>query len=153
MPDRSMRWSAFSGRSARPAGAGGRKIAPKSRRCCSASSAASATSAPCCWSWAYSAGCWSTWSSIDRPSGLPQRREDVMLDANFVRENLEAVKENCRNRNVTVDLDRVAALIDQRRQLAHQKSLNEQQANQIQRQVPQTQDPTIRQGLIGQGRA
>ncbi|SRR6266498_4191966 len=40
-----------------------------------------------------------------------------MLDAAFVRDNLEAVKENCRNRNVKVDVAGVAAAYDRRRQL------------------------------------
>src|SRR5215813_915173 len=75
-----------------------------------------------------------------------------MLDATFVRENLDAVKENCRNRNVKVDIDRIAALIDQRRQLIHQKQLDEQQANQNKKQVPQEQDPAKRQALIERGR-
>src|SRR2546421_7040052 len=76
-----------------------------------------------------------------------------MLDAAFVRDNLEAVKANCRNRNVKADVDRVAALVDQRRQIIHQKQLDEQQANQIQKQVPQEKDLAKKQALIAQGRA
>ncbi|MBI1917529.1 MAG: serine--tRNA ligase [Planctomycetes bacterium] len=76
-----------------------------------------------------------------------------MLDAAFVREHLEEVKANCRNRNVKAEVDRVAALVDQRRQLIHQKQLDEQQANQIQKQVPQEKDPAKKQELIGKGRA
>src|SRR5262245_6485135 len=75
-----------------------------------------------------------------------------MLDAAFVREHLEEVKINCRNRNVSADVDRVAALVDQRRQIIQQKQLNEQQANQIQKQVPQEKDPAKKQALIAQGR-
>src|SRR6266852_5310410 len=76
-----------------------------------------------------------------------------MLDAAFIREHLDEVKENCRNRNVKADVDRVAALVDQRRQIIHQKQLDEQQANQVQKQVPQEKDPAKKQALIGQGRA
>ena len=32
-----------------------------------------------------------------------------MLDAAFIRDNLDAVKANCRNRNVKADVDRVVA--------------------------------------------
>ncbi len=38
-----------------------------------------------------------------------------MLDIKFIRENLEAVRENCANRNVDVDLDRLVALDEERR--------------------------------------
>lgn len=38
-----------------------------------------------------------------------------MLDLKFIRENLDAVRANCANRNISVDLDRLAALDDQRR--------------------------------------
>ena len=43
-----------------------------------------------------------------------------MLDAAFVRQHLEEVKANCRNRNVKVDVDGVAAAYDRRRQLIQQ---------------------------------
>ena len=32
-----------------------------------------------------------------------------MLDVHFIRENLEAVKANCKNRNVNADIDQVIA--------------------------------------------
>jgi seryl-tRNA synthetase len=38
-----------------------------------------------------------------------------MLDIKFIRDNIDGVKENCRNRNVTVDLDHLIALDDERR--------------------------------------
>jgi len=34
-----------------------------------------------------------------------QPRHPAMLDLHFVRENLDAVMENCRRRNVTVDFE------------------------------------------------
>ena len=47
-----------------------------------------------------------------------------MLDLRFIQENLEAVRENCRNRNLDVDLDRLSELVEKRRSLiAEQQSL------------------------------
>ena len=40
-----------------------------------------------------------------------------MLDVAFIRDHLDAVKANCKNRNVSADVDRVVALDDQRKQL------------------------------------
>ena len=43
-----------------------------------------------------------------------------MLDAQFIRENLEAVKANLKNRNVKADVDRVVQLDDERKRLEQQ---------------------------------
>lgn len=40
-----------------------------------------------------------------------------MLDIKFIRENLKLIKENCKNRHVTVDLDSLIVLDEQRRAL------------------------------------
>ena len=40
-----------------------------------------------------------------------------MLDIKFIRENVALVKENCKNRNVFVDIDRLLALDEERRSL------------------------------------
>ncbi|MBQ5384392.1 MAG: hypothetical protein IIU46_08070, partial [Treponema sp.] len=37
-----------------------------------------------------------------------------MLDNRFIKENLQAVKENIKNRNMTADADLVVSLYDQR---------------------------------------
>jgi seryl-tRNA synthetase len=54
-----------------------------------------------------------------------------MLDAAFVRANLDAVKANCRNRNVTADVDRVVALDDERKRLVQQAQVLQQKANEL----------------------
>ena len=54
-----------------------------------------------------------------------------MLDAPFIRENLDAVKRNCDNRNVNADVDRVVQLDDQRKRLAQELQLIQQQQNAI----------------------
>lgn len=38
-----------------------------------------------------------------------------MLDAAFIRANLEAVKSNCKNRNLVADVDKVVAIDDERK--------------------------------------
>ena len=40
-----------------------------------------------------------------------------MLDPQYIRDNLDAVKANCKDRNVTADVDRVVALDDERKRL------------------------------------
>ena len=40
-----------------------------------------------------------------------------MLDPQYIRENLDAVKANCKNRNVTADVDRVVQFDDERKRL------------------------------------
>ncbi len=75
-----------------------------------------------------------------------------MLDAAFIRENLDAVKRNCDNRNVKADVDRVVALDDERKRLVQQAQEVQQRANQLQKQVGPEKDPARKQELIAEGR-
>jgi len=63
-----------------------------------------------------------------------------MLDAQFIRENLEAVKTNCRNRNVKADVDRVVRLDDERKHRLQQLQLEQQRLNEISKLVPKEKD-------------
>jgi seryl-tRNA synthetase len=54
-----------------------------------------------------------------------------MLDAAYIREHLDAVKTNCRNRNVKADVDRVVQLDDDRKRLIQQTQQIQQRQNQI----------------------
>src|SRR5215469_9753055 len=76
-----------------------------------------------------------------------------MLDAAFIRDNLDAVKENCRNRNVKADVDRVVQLDDRRKQLVQQKQTLEQRANEVSKLIPKEKDPAKKQELIAEGKA
>ena len=40
-----------------------------------------------------------------------------MLDRQYIRDNLDAVNTNCKNRNVTADVDQVVALDDERKRI------------------------------------
>lgn len=75
-----------------------------------------------------------------------------MLDAQFIRENLEAVKTNCRNRNVAAEADRVVQLDDQRKQLVHAAQLVQQRQNEISKSIPKEKDKDKKQTLIDEGR-
>lgn len=76
-----------------------------------------------------------------------------MLDRKFVVEHADQVKENCRQRGVTVDVDRFVALEQERR--AKQADLDElnRQANQVAKSIGQTKDPQEREDRKAQGRA
>jgi seryl-tRNA synthetase len=76
-----------------------------------------------------------------------------MLDATFVHDNLDAVKENCRNRNVKVDLDSFNAAHDRRRQFLQQTQTLQQRANEVSKLIPKEKDATRRQELIAEGKS
>jgi len=75
-----------------------------------------------------------------------------MLDPQFIRDNLDAVKANCKNRNVTADVDRVVALDDQRKQVVHAMQLVQQRQNEISKSIPKEKDKEKKQALIDEGR-
>src|ERR1700677_4101986 len=75
-----------------------------------------------------------------------------MLDAQFTRENLEAVKLNCKNRNVQVDLDPIVKLDDDRRRLLQETQVLQQRQNEIAKLIPKEKDKDKKQALIQKGR-
>jgi seryl-tRNA synthetase len=75
-----------------------------------------------------------------------------MLDAAFIRDNLAAVKANCVNRKVTVDVDRVVALDDERKRLAQQTQHVQQRQNELSKLIPKEKDPARKQELIAEGK-
>ena len=76
-----------------------------------------------------------------------------MLDVAFIRENLDAVKANCVNRNVTVDVDKIVALDDRRKQLVHETQVVQQRQNELSKSIPKEKDPAKKQALVAEGRA
>jgi seryl-tRNA synthetase len=75
-----------------------------------------------------------------------------MLDAAFIRDHLEAVKANCRNRNVPADVDRVVHLDDERKRLISEAQVLQQRANEVPKLIPKEKDPTKKQELIAEGK-
>ena len=75
-----------------------------------------------------------------------------MLDAQFIRDNLAAVKANCINRNVKADVDRVVHLDDERKRFAQETQMLQQRANEVQKLMPKEKDAAKKQSLIQEGR-
>lgn len=75
-----------------------------------------------------------------------------MLDAAFIRENLDAVKTNCRNRAVKADVDRVVQIDDERKRLVQQAQVIQQRQNEVSKLIPKEKDPARKQELIAEGK-
>src|SRR6516164_827829 len=75
-----------------------------------------------------------------------------MLDAHYIREHLDAVKANCRNRNVKADPDRVVQLDDERKRLIQETQTLQQRANEVAKITGKEKDPAKKQALIQEGR-
>jgi seryl-tRNA synthetase len=71
-----------------------------------------------------------------------------MLDLRFVRENAEAVAENCKNRSVEADVDLVVGLADRRSELTQELDELRQRQNQLAKMVGGERDPEARENLI-----
>src|SRR5207302_7981118 len=76
----------------------------------------------------------------------------AMLDVHFIRENLDAVKANCRNRNVKADPDRVVQLDNERRGYEQQLQELQREANEIAKSIPKEKDSARKQQLIAKGK-
>lgn len=70
-----------------------------------------------------------------------------MLDITFVRDNLDAVKANCRHRNVTVDVDSVVRWDDDRKRIQREFDETKAKQNDISKQFPQAKTPEAKQAL------
>src|SRR5216683_5436917 len=75
-----------------------------------------------------------------------------MLDAHFIRENLDAVKSNCLNRNVKADVDQVVKLNDERKRVLQELQTIQQRKNEIDKLIPKEKDAAKKQTLIQEGR-
>jgi seryl-tRNA synthetase len=76
-----------------------------------------------------------------------------MLDAAFIRDNLDAVKKNCADRLVKADVDAVVRLDDERRRLQREKDGLQAQQNQLSNQVKGEKDKAKKDALIAQSKA
>jgi seryl-tRNA synthetase len=75
-----------------------------------------------------------------------------MLDAAFIRDNLDAVKTNCRNRNVKTDVDRVVQIDDERKRQVQQTQVIQQRQNEVSKLIPKEKDAARKQELIAEGK-
>ncbi len=75
-----------------------------------------------------------------------------MLDAYFIRENLDAVKANCAHRTVKADVDRVVALDDERKRLVQETQVQQQRGNEVSKLIPKEKDAAKKQEFIAEGK-
>ncbi|HEV3445897.1 MAG TPA: serine--tRNA ligase, partial [Gemmataceae bacterium] len=64
-----------------------------------------------------------------------------MLDAQFIREHVNEVKINCRNRHVQADVDGVVRLDEERRRVLQETQTLQQRQNELKKLTPQEKDP------------
>ena len=75
-----------------------------------------------------------------------------MLDLQYICDNLEPVAENCRNRGVEVDLDRIVALRGRRSELITSGDELRREQKATSSQIPTAQSDEAKQALIARGR-
>ncbi len=75
-----------------------------------------------------------------------------MLDYRFIKENLEAVKETIKNRNMTSDADKVVELFDRRTALVTKQQELQQKRNENARAMKQKLDDEKRAALVEAGK-
>jgi seryl-tRNA synthetase len=74
-----------------------------------------------------------------------------MLDAGFIRDNLDAVKRNCINRNLdTVAVERAVRFDDERKRLVQLRSETAAKQNELSKKFPQAKTPEEKQALKDQ---
>ena len=76
-----------------------------------------------------------------------------MLDLKYIRDNLEAVRENTRRRNSNADPDRVVALYDERNRLLATSEALRARRNANAQAMKGRLGPEERQGLIAEGKS
>ncbi len=75
-----------------------------------------------------------------------------MLDPQFIVDNLDAVKANCRHRNVRADVDRVPALVGEKKRLVREIQALQQRQNEQQKATGKEKDPERKKVMIDEGR-
>ena len=76
-----------------------------------------------------------------------------MLDVGYIRDHLEVVKTNCKNRLAPhAEVDRVLQLDDHRKALLSRQQTLQAQANQVAKSAGPEKDPTKKQDLIAEGK-
>src|SRR5215213_2502067 len=76
-----------------------------------------------------------------------------MLDLKFIRENVEAVEENCKNRGVEADIGLVIELADRRSTPLQEMNELRQRQNQMAKSIGKERDEETRGRLIEESRA
>ncbi|MCB9815800.1 serine--tRNA ligase [Candidatus Nomurabacteria bacterium] len=71
-----------------------------------------------------------------------------MLDIKFIRENIDLVKLAAQKKKSSVDLDRLAAVDDSRREIMQRMEEKKAEQNRVSEGIPAAQDPVVKQQLI-----
>ena len=71
-----------------------------------------------------------------------------MLDLKYIRENAEAIQQNCKNRGVDADVGLVVELADRRSALIQQINEMKQRQNALSKDIPKIIDPELRQDRV-----
>src|SRR5918911_309465 len=77
----------------------------------------------------------------------------MLLELKFIRENVEAVEENCRNRGVDADVGIVVELADRRSVLIQELNELRQRQNEMAKSIGRERDEGARGRLIEESRA
>src|SRR5262249_18091623 len=107
--------------------------------------------------------CWRSWPGIDTMGALhaPYQIRHCpgafpMLDLKYLLANIEAVKENCRNRNMPADIvdevDRVAVLEGERKRLLQAVEEVRRRQNEVAQATGKEKDPAKRAELVAEGK-
>jgi len=75
-----------------------------------------------------------------------------MLDRKFILENVEAVKQNCRNRHVNADLDRFVAYELERKSLQQELEKLQSESNALSKSIGQSKSDSEREAKKEEGR-
>src|SRR5215212_10298824 len=84
---------------------------------------------------------------------LPTGGRHTLLDLKFIRENAEAVEENCKNRGVDADVALVIELADRRSALIQELNELRQRQNEMAKSIGKERDEEVRGRLIEESRA
>ena len=76
-----------------------------------------------------------------------------MLDRKFILENVEAVKQNCLNRGVPEEVDRLVELEASRKTKQTETEELNRKANEVSKSIGKAKDETEREAMIDEGRA
>jgi seryl-tRNA synthetase len=77
----------------------------------------------------------------------------IMLDRKFVIENIDAVRENCKNRGVDCEVDKIAQLDVQRLEKSQLSQELNRQANEVSKSIKAAKSDEERQATIERGRS
>src|ERR671921_188113 len=84
---------------------------------------------------------------------LPTVGRHTMLDLKYIRDNVKAVEENCKNRGVEADVGLVVELADRRSALIQESNELKQRQNQMAKSIGRERDEEARARLIEATRA